>query len=169
MPWKGGPSSVLNMAGELCEDSFKDDAHRNAAIQTLDSRQTLSRAHEENIARVKACEVSVMLTPPVAYEGIAIACKRNSCKQIHIYIYLYDVLHILEKSTTWMTFANLSKMTLVRTRRMVNLSKHSISIAAILFLSFLNGSVSNLTTRRNGRVAGLVCLLSHILNLRHIV
>ena len=56
----GGSSSVLNMACELCEDSFQDDAHRNAAIQRLESCETLSHAHDKKFARVQACEVSVL-------------------------------------------------------------------------------------------------------------
>ena len=53
----GGPSSVLNMACERREDSFKDDEHRNAALQTLESRQTLSHAHERGLRVQSECTV----------------------------------------------------------------------------------------------------------------
>ena len=63
----GGPSSVLNMACERCEDSFKDDEHRNAALQTLESRQTLSHAHERDLRVQSECTV----------------CKLSSACQAH--------------------------------------------------------------------------------------
>ena len=95
----GGSCSVLNMACELCENSFEDDAHRNETIQTRESRQTLSHAHEKN------CVCS-------SVRGI---CQYLQAKLLKI------------KTYRWCS----SKMKLVRAR-IVNLSKLSISIAAIL-------------------------------------
>ena len=46
---KGGSNSVLNMACELCDDCLKMTRTEIAAIQTLESRQTLSHTHEKNL------------------------------------------------------------------------------------------------------------------------
>ena len=109
------------MACERCGNYFSDDAHRNAAIQTHESCQTLSQGHEKNLASVQACEVSVLFAPPVACKGIAISCKKSLM-----------VLQLL-MSTTFATLSNLSKTKLVRKRK-VNFSKFSISVASTLLL-----------------------------------
>ena len=123
----GGSSSVRNMACEQSENSFQYDAHRNAAIQTLESCKTLSDAHEEKKARVQACEVSVLFTPPRRLQGKSpLPASETSCKKFFI-----DGPPILKKSNTFATLSNLSKTKLVKTRK-ENLSKYPIFFASIL-------------------------------------
>ena len=74
----GGSSNVRNMACARDDECFVDKAHKehcNVNFKKLEPRA------REKFARVNACEVSVLCTPPVARKGIAILCKRNSSRK----------------------------------------------------------------------------------------
>ena len=136
---------------------------QNAAIR-------LEPHAREKIARAQACEVSVVLTIPVANKRIGITSARNSCKQIEKYYrcsshpwrdhHVYDPCQSVEDGACGDQDGLLA-------HSFHSHCSHSAFCFSSAFCSSSAGHLSESAIVRNVRVARLICLVSHNLNSCH--
>ena len=93
--------------------------------------QVLSHARKNTCAGVRCMRgLSVVFTPSVAYERIAIACKRNNLKEKKVHLILMSVT--MKKIATTQTVAIPRKrnllMALCRTTSSLSLVRHAQSL-----------------------------------------